>query len=256
MEVGVSARHLSFLETGRSKPGKTLIYELAQVFGLSHRDTSNMLAAAGYFPDATVRDLSAPELRWLRKSLVLSLQDLEPVPAWIADPCGNILMVNRGWIQLMNRYLEDKAPETELNAYHFYLGQQWLRKHLLDWEDLACALLLHLQQEALLTEDETSRAALDELLALPDIPGDWQRRGAGVPYSHSFPVRVKSEDGTTHSYLAVNNTVGATPYVASPRLILSTLHPMDHTDHYSREAQQDLQHPLLYSEVGEPSALG
>ena len=100
LEVGVSARHISFLETGRSSPGKALVYQLAETFGLSSRDTSNLLAAAGFFPDKVKSDLSAPEQRWLRKSVALSLRDLEPAPAWVSDPCGTVLMVNRGWIQL------------------------------------------------------------------------------------------------------------------------------------------------------------
>ena len=245
LEVGVSARHISFLETGRSKPGLTLVYQLAQAFGLADRDTSNLLAAAGFFPQAH-SNLSAPEQRWLRKSVELRLRDLDPIPGWVADPCGNILMVNRGWVGL-NRQ-RPQSDSSRLNAYHLYFSDRGLRQQVLDWEDLACALLVNLQQEVLLTEHAQAQEILNELLRYPGIPEDWRQRGARVPYSNSFKVRLQLPDGDQQTFIAINNTLGATPYVASPRLILSALHPLQRDRWLARSELAGLSHPLLYSE--------
>jgi len=247
LEVGVSARHISFLETGRSKPGLALVYQLAQAFKLADRDTSNLLAAAGFFPQ-TRGNLSAPEQRWLRKSVMLRLRDLDPVAAWVADPCGNILMVNRGWVALNRLRLQADGEQGRLNAYHLYFSDPGLRRQLLDWEDLACALLVNLQQEVLLTEDAGAREILEELLHYPGVPVDWRRRGASVPYSQSFKVRLQLPNGSQETFIAVNNTLGATPYVASPRLILSALHPLEGDALAHRSDLKNLSHPLLYSE--------
>ena len=248
LDVGVSARHISFLETGRSNPGQSLVYQLAQAFDLSSRDTSNLLAAAGFFPHSQ-GDLSAPEQRWLRKSAALRLRDLDPAPAWVADPCGNILMVNRGWVGLNRYHLQEEGAGTRLNAYHLYFSDQALRKHLLDWEDLACALLVNLQQEVLMTEEEDSREMLEELLGYPGVPEDWRLRGARIPYSHSFKVRLQWPEGQTETFIAVNNTLGATSYVARPRLILSALHPLESEGWSGQVDLHALTHPLLYSET-------
>lgn len=249
LDVGVSARHISFLETGRSKPGKALVFQLAQAFELSRRDTSNLLAAAGFFPDRTGTDLSAPEQRWLRKSVALRLRDLDPFPAWVADSCGSILMVNHGWIHLNRDHLDEFAGALRMNAYHMYFSKLGLRKQLLDWEDLACALLVNLQQEVLLTEDPHSRQVLDELLQYPGVPKDWARRGARIPYSHSFKIRLQHEGDPDQvdTFIAINNTVGATPYVAQPRLLLSALHPLAQTQWPEPSKIQQLEHSLLYS---------
>jgi transcriptional regulator with XRE-family HTH domain len=246
LEVGVSARHISFLETGRSKPGKGLIYQLAAAFDLSSRDTSNLLAAGGFFPDRVESDLSAPELRWLRKSVALRLRDLDPVPAWVADSCGRILMVNRGWIHLNRQHLNEFNGALRMNAYHMYFSELGLRSQLLDWEDLACALLVNLQQEVLLTEALQARQVLDELLQYAGIPADWAQRGARVPYAHSFKVRRVNELGQAETFITVNNTVGATPYVAQPRLLLSALHPLQRKQWPEISQLQPLQHSLLY----------
>jgi transcriptional regulator with XRE-family HTH domain len=245
LEVGVSARHISFLETGRSKPGKALVLQLATAFGLSSRDTSNLLAAGGFFPDRAESDLSAPEQRWLRKSIALGLRDLDPAPAWVADSCGRILMVNRGWIHLNRDHLPEFGATLRMNSYHMYFSELGLRKQLLDWEELACALLVNLQQEVLLTGDQQAQQVLDELLQYSDVPEDWAQRGARVPYSHSFKIRSQREREQI-TWIAINNTVGATPYVAQPRLLLSALHPLDKSQWPQLSQLQDLDHHLLY----------
>lgn len=245
LDVGVSARHISFLETGRSRPGQALVHQLAEAFKLSDRDASNLLAAAGYFP-RTPGNLSGPEQRWLRKAASLRLRDLEPAPAWVADPCGNILLVNRGWVSLTSGLQNDAQAPLRTNAYHLYFSDQGLRRHLLDWEDLACALLVNLQQEVLMTEDGAAQEILAELLDYPGVPADWARRGARVPYSHSFKVRLQQADGSLYTFIAVNNTLGATPYVARPRLIVSALHPLDKGQWRSFQPDPGLAHPLLY----------
>jgi hypothetical protein len=222
------------------------VYQLAEAFKLASRDTSNLLAAAGFFPNRTESDLSAPEQRWLRKSVALRLRDLEPAPAWVADPCGNILMVNRGWIQLNLAHVHLFGEELRYNAYHMYFSNLGLRKRLLDWEELACALLVNLQQEALLTEDPQAQQVLDELLQYSGIPDNWAQRGAGVPYSHSFKIRLQRDDDHADTLIAINNTVGATPYVAQPRLLLSALHPLDPVQWPGLAELEGLEHHLLY----------
>jgi transcriptional regulator with XRE-family HTH domain len=245
LEVNVSARHISFLETGRSRPGKALVLQLAAAFDLSSRDTSNLLAAGGFFPDRADSDLSAPEQRWLRKSIALGLRDLDPAPAWVADSCGRILMVNRGWLHLNRDHLHEFGTTLRMNSYHMYFSELGLRKQLLDWEELACALLVNLQQEVLLTGDQQAQQVLDELLQYSDVPADWAQRGARVPYSHSFKIRSQREQEQI-TWIAINNTVGATPYVAQPRLLLSALHPLDMTQWPQLSQLQQLDHHLLY----------
>ena len=70
--VGASARHLSFLENGKSNPGRQMVIDLAQVFELAHRDTNNMLVAAGFQPNNTTDD-SESEQKFLEKSLKLTI---------------------------------------------------------------------------------------------------------------------------------------------------------------------------------------
>lgn len=247
LNLGVSARHISFLETGRSSPSPQLVGDLADAFGLAARDTNNLLAAAGYLPRPVTPDLAAPDQHWLRKSAALQLAALEPVPAWIADPWGAIHMVNGGWIALFNERVADRQLLAQPNAYDLYLADSGLRRSLENWEDVACALLLNLQQEVLLADDPgAGQALLERLLRWPGIPADWPQRGRVVPYAHSFRLNMTAPGGRGETWIAVNNTAGATPYVSEPRLILSSLHPLD----FELTAGGPGDHPLHYLYAG------
>jgi DNA-binding XRE family transcriptional regulator len=247
LTVEVSPRHISFLENGRSKPGLALIYQIARALQLSNRDTSNLLAAAGFSPDDSDH-LSSTEQRWLDKSVAMRLRDLDPIPAWVADPYGNIAMVNRGWLHLNQGRLEKHASNLEMNAYHRYFSSSGLRDQLLNWEDLACALLLNLQQEVLLTGDDTAQHLLEELLQYPGIPVDWHRRAALIPYAQSFKIQRRVAQGQTETFIAINTTLGATPYVSQPRMILTALHPTVPDDWVVASEIEHLDHPKLYSQ--------
>ena len=241
--VGASARHLSFLENGKSNPGRQMVIDLAQVFDLAHRDTNNMLVAAGFQPNNTTDD-SETEQKFLDKSLKLTLHSLNPAPACIADPCGDIRYVNRAWVYYHQLRNTSFVNGDCTNSYHLYFSNEGLRPYLEDWDGVACALLMNLQQEVLLTDDAKAQKVLVELLNYPDIPENWRQRGKEVAYNHSFRVKLSFDDGPHQTYIAINNTVGATPYVSEPRLLISSLHSVN-PNLYDPDLTGPLSHPLL-----------
>ncbi len=249
LETGVSPRHLSFIETGRSQPGRTMVLSLARVFGLAPQDLNTLLVAAGFAADPDPVDLEQPALRWLHKSLDLHMRALDPWAAAVLDRYGNLHLVNRGWLAMHRALVSAAALQPPVNSYHLLFAENGLRPHLVEWEDVACRLLMTLQQEVLLSGDAGAEALLAQLLDYPSIPAHWRRRGAEIAHQHSFRVQVRMPDGNARSYLNTVNTVGATPYVGEPRLLLSVLTPEDLVPDFSREAllgDASLSHPLLH----------
>lgn len=86
LAAGVSSRHLSFLETGRSQPSRSLVLRLGDTLALPLRSRNALLLAAGYAPAYQHRELSAEGLGPVRRALELLLESHEPYPAlcWIA----------------------------------------------------------------------------------------------------------------------------------------------------------------------------
>src|SRR4051794_19573143 len=88
LEAGVSTRHLSFVETGRSRPSPEMVLHLADQLEVPLRDRNRLLLAAGYAPRYEQRTLDDPEMRPVHDAIQLVLDGHDPYPA---------ITVDRGW---------------------------------------------------------------------------------------------------------------------------------------------------------------
>src|SRR5215475_8368939 len=77
-EAEISARHLSFVETGRSQPSREMILHLSEQLQIPMRERNVLLVAAGYAPIFPERSLAAPELAQARAALELLLEGHKP----------------------------------------------------------------------------------------------------------------------------------------------------------------------------------
>src|SRR5918996_3997826 len=83
--AGISARHLSFVETGRSKPGRDMLLRVAEQLEVPFRERNRLLLAAGHAPAFPERSLDAPELAPVRAALDQILAGHKPYPAISVD---------------------------------------------------------------------------------------------------------------------------------------------------------------------------
>src|SRR6201989_1544102 len=96
LEAGVSARHLSFVETGRSRPSADMVVQLAEHLEVPVRERNALLLAAGYAPAYAQHDLSDPELAPIREAIDRVLAGHEPYPAPGADGHWGLVDANQG----------------------------------------------------------------------------------------------------------------------------------------------------------------
>src|SRR5215213_10720562 len=106
-DAGVSARHLSFVETGRARPSREMLLHLADQLEVPLRERNELLLAAGYAPVYGERSLDDPEMAPVRDALELVLRGHEPYPAVVVDGGWNVVAGNRANPLL----LESCAPE-------------------------------------------------------------------------------------------------------------------------------------------------
>jgi transcriptional regulator with XRE-family HTH domain len=107
VRAGTTQRHLSFVETGRSLPGRTLVLRLAESLELTLRERNALLAAAGYAPAFTESTLDDPALRPVRHVLQQVIAGHMPYPALVAGPHGEVIAAN-GAVGVLT---EGAAPE-------------------------------------------------------------------------------------------------------------------------------------------------
>lgn len=182
LEAGISSRHLSYVETGRSRPSREMVLRLAETLEIPLRERNGLLLAAGFAPGYSESGIEAPEMAQVRRAMELILRHQEPYPAFVLDRHWNILRGNEAAARC-TRFLLGRDP-TESNMLRLVLRPDGIRPWVMNWEELAGDLLRHLQQQLTATPtDDQARALLTEVLAYPGIPTGLRSLPIEVPSS-------------------------------------------------------------------------
>ncbi|MFT5887879.1 MAG: transcriptional regulator with XRE-family HTH domain [Zhongshania sp.] len=246
--LGSSPRHVSRLENGISRPSESIIQDIGLALNLGKRDLNHLLIAAGYAAMEEKVDFNAPEMKWLRKAMILTLRSLDPYPASVMDSSANILMVNRGWLGFYGKTLSSNDMEGVSNFYDFLFSRRGVGKLVNNWENTLSVILMSMQQVALFSNKPEDQITLDRLIAHPAVPDDWRKRGAKLEPMASFRVQADFE-GVLATFYNVSTNVGAlgsNAFVSEPRLTINTLYPEDDNVDLSGLVDGVPDHPLLF----------
>jgi transcriptional regulator with XRE-family HTH domain len=180
LDADISSRHLSFVETGRSRPSREMVLRLADAHEIPLRERNALLVAAGYAPQYFETGLGAPEMAQMRSAIELILGHQEPYPAFVLDRHWDIRMSNQA-APRCTRFLLGAEP-TESNMMRLVLHPNGLRPMMPNWEETAGDLIRDLHNQiAGSPSDERSKELLAEVLAYPGVPARWRTRVIGVP---------------------------------------------------------------------------
>lgn len=141
LRAGTSARHLSFIETGRGHPNRALLLRLAGKLDVPLRARNALLDAAGYAPLYRETGLSDPEMGQVRRVLEFVLQATRSYPAMIIDRYWNILMMNPGMEGLIRVFVHDRDAfaAVPLNLMRIPLHPLGMRRYIVNGADTPCA---------------------------------------------------------------------------------------------------------------------
>lgn len=179
LDANVSARHLSYVETGRSKPSRDMVSHLAEVLEIPLRERNALLIAAGYAPRYVETGLAAPEMAQTRNAIELILQHQEPYPAFVLDTHWNIHLANQAALRCTRFLLGCESAES--NMIRLLLDPAGLRPVVVNWEETAGSLIRHLHDHiAASPSDDRARDLLAQLLGYPDVPLRWRTRELGA----------------------------------------------------------------------------
>ena len=160
LEAGLSARHLSFLETGRSRPSPASLRALADALGIPLRERNALFEAAGFAPPYAESSLSAPDAAYHRRLIEAVLRRHEPYFAVAIDRHWDVRLRNEAAARSLERYAgTGAAPEgSPPNLARLLLHPEGLMTCLLNGPEVAAHFVARLRQESL-------RNPLDERLA-------------------------------------------------------------------------------------------
>lgn len=166
LDAGVSTRHLSFIETGRSKPSPQMLIALAERLDVPLRERNALLLAAGYAPRYPQRSFDAPDMRPVRDALNRLLEAHHPFPGVVVDRHWNVVSGNKAAMALA-----DVVPQAlrtpHLNIYRATLHPDGLARYTRNLEEWAVHLLRNLRRSVEASADPVLVALEAEVLAYP-----------------------------------------------------------------------------------------
>lgn len=180
LDVGVSARHLSFVETGKSQPSRDMVVRLADSLDMPLRERNALLLAAGYAPKYPETALATPAMAQIRRAIELILSQQEPYPAFVLNRRWDVLMANRAAARI-NRFVMGGRTSAHGNMIRQFFDPEDLRAAVVNWQEVAGDLIRHLHdQVAASPTDDAARALLEEVLRYPGVPAGWRHRDLGT----------------------------------------------------------------------------
>ena len=222
LEAEISTRHLSFLETGRSRPSRAMVLSLAGRLDLPPREQNVLLVAAGFAPLSPERPLDDPSLAAARRAVDLLLAGHEPFPALALDRHWQMVAHNAA-VQPLLAGVDPSLLRPPVNVLRLSLHPSGLAPRIANLPEWRHHLLQRLHRQVELTADPVLDALERELAGYPvpvsdrPVPGD-ALGGIAVPFRLVVGDRILSFLSTT--------TVFGTPLdVTLAELALETFLP-------------------------------
>jgi transcriptional regulator with XRE-family HTH domain len=226
LDADVSARHVSFLETGRSQPSRDMLMRLAESLEIPLRDRNALLVAGGYAPVFPERSLDTPEMQTVREAVDRVLRGHEPYPAIASDRYWQLVAFNQAVAPL----LETVSPELlapPVNVLRLSLHPDGLAERILNFSQWKSHLLARLQRQVDLTAD-TRLAELRQELAgyrAPDPASDRPVRDSEVA-GLLVPLRIRSTAGVL-TWFSTTTVFGTPVEVTLSELAIESFFPAD-----------------------------
>ena len=218
-DAGVSARHLSFVETGRARPSREMVLHLAEQLEVPLRERNDLLLAAGFAPVYGRRALDDPDMSAVRRAVDLVLAAYEPYPAVVVNRSWQLVAGNAG-VALLTAGVAEELLAPPANVLRLSLHPDGLAPRILNLPQWRRHVLHRLDREAQLTGDPQLRTLHEELVALP---GGLDRT---PPDGIAVPLRVRTGDDVL-SFLSTVTTFGTAVDLTAAELTIEAFLPAD-----------------------------
>ena len=218
--ANVSSRHLSFVETGRSRPTSEMILHLAEHLDVPLRDRNALLLAGGFAPAYPERTLAAPELQAVKNALKRVLAGHEPYPAAVVNRWWELVDANAG-IALFTGGVSPELLEPPVNVLRLSLHPDGMAPRIANLPEWRAHLLARLHRQAEATGDHRLISLHEELSAYPGGLG----RPPG-PAEVVVPLRYRTPQAEL-SFLSITAVIGTPMDVTVEELAIESFYPAD-----------------------------
>jgi transcriptional regulator with XRE-family HTH domain len=220
IRAGTTQRHLSFIEQGRSRPGRDIVVRLADSMELSLRERNDLLLAAGFAPVISESALDDEALRPVRQALETILEGHLPYPAMVGRPYGVLVAANRAF-DLFHEGADPALLTPPINLFRLALHPDGLAQRVRNLPEWGRHITRNLRAQLDRSPDPKLDALLTELEGyLPPLTGEIDVLGFSVP------LELSSDDGELRLITTLTSFATATD-VTLAELHLEAFLPAD-----------------------------
>lgn len=226
LDADISQRHLSFIESGRSVPGRDKLLAVAEALDVPLRERNALLLAAGYAPLYPEQAWDAPQMSAITAAVKRMLKQQEPYPAVLLDRHWNVLAANNAAPRFFGRFVDLSRWPRPRNLLQLTFDPAGLRPFIHDWDQVARSLLDRVRREAVgRVLDRAEQQLIDTLVAYPGAPAAAAIRPDGV-HLPMIPIGFV-KDNQILRYFSMVATVGTPTAIAAQELRVECLFPAD-----------------------------
>lgn len=223
----VSQRHLSFLESGRSRPSRAMVLQLCEALDVPLRERNDWLLAGGFAPVFRERSLDDPQMAHVMAAVKMMLRNHEPYPALALDRAWNVRLANAPFEKLTAALGEDlwaRVGGPGRNLLRLVFHPDGLRPRIANWAAVAPLLWQRARRESEAAGGDDMRKVMEELAGSQDADTLWSAEDkALVPV---MPL-VLDSGGLRLSLFTVIATFGTAQDVTADEMRIETFFPAD-----------------------------
>jgi transcriptional regulator with XRE-family HTH domain len=224
IDTGISQRHLSFVESGRSSPSRDLLSIISNALNIPLRERNVLLLASGFAPQYGEQGMDAEQMTVVMKAIDRMLQQHEPHPALVLDRHWNVVRTNEAAPRFFGSFIDLEKRAKPRNLLDLMFDPAGMRPFVEDWEKVAAGLLQRVRREAV---GQVLDVKLQELLSrLRQYPGVAELRPSLAPQGPVLPI-VFRRGNQRVSYFSLITTIGMPQCITAQELRVECMFPTD-----------------------------
>jgi transcriptional regulator with XRE-family HTH domain len=225
MHAGFSARHISFIETGRAQPSRDALLAIAESLEVPLRDRNRLLSAGGFAGVYKETQLGAADMAQVRHVLQFILDRHMPYGALVLDRFSNCLMGNAASAKLLASVAGPWLLSPSANMLRVVFHPDGVRRFIVNWPDVSRVLLDRAERELVAANDD---AAAELLREIRGYAGEMAKGASRRLQSADvlLPVHIR-KDGIELKLFSTIMTIGTPQDITLQELRIETFFPAD-----------------------------
>ena len=222
LDTGISQRHLSFVESGRSVPSRDFLSTVSDALNIPLRERNALLLASGYAPLYSEQGMDGEQMAIVTRAIDRMLQQHEPHPALVLDRYWNVIRTNEAAPRFFGSFIDLEARPKPRNLLDLMFDPRGMRPFIEEWEKVAGGLLQRVRREAV---GQVMDAEIAKLLErLREYPGVEALKPLLAAQSPVLPITFRRGDERL-AYFSLITTVGTPQCITAQELRVECMFP-------------------------------